>query len=120
MQKKIVIAGSRSFTDYTVAEEFITETLKPLLVPGDEPVILSGKCRGADALGERYARERGWRVVFYPADWSAGRVAGPLRNRKMAADADIVICFWDGQSRGTASMIRFAEAAGCTVRVCRI
>ena len=84
-------------------------------------IIISGGARGADALGERYARENGFKVERYPADWDTyGKSAGPRRNKQMAEVCDCAICFWDGQSRGTASMIEFAKQLGKPVRVKRI
>ena len=54
-------------------------------------------------LGERYARENGFRIERYPADWKQyGKSAGPRRNMQMAEAGDDIICFWDGKSRGTA------------------
>jgi hypothetical protein len=37
----------------------------------------------------------------------------------MAAVADALVAFWDGQSRGTADMIRLMQTAGKPVRVVR-
>ncbi|MBQ8495398.1 MAG: DUF2493 domain-containing protein [Clostridia bacterium] len=79
---------------------------------------MSGGCRGADKLGERYAEENGIPTERYSADWQRyGRAAGPKRNEEMAKAADLVICFWDGNSRGTASLIACATKNGKTVRV---
>ena len=53
-----------------------------------------------------------------PADWEHfGKAAGPKRNMQMAKIADAVIAFWDGESRGTQSMIECAkdENIPCTV-----
>ena len=117
MAKRIVVAGCRDFCDYTVAKEYIDECLAEL---GNEDtfIFVSGACRGADMLGERYASEHGFEIERYPAQWNLlGKSAGPVRNRKMAELSDLVICFWDGESRGTASMIRYAEKIGKTVKV---
>ena len=38
----------------------------------------------------------------------------------MAEVADIVICFWDGKSRGTKSMIECARNSGKPVRIKKI
>jgi len=47
-------------------------------------------------LGERFAAENGIKVERFCAQWEKyGRVAGPIRNRKMAQMCDIVICFWN-------------------------
>lgn len=59
------------------------------------------------------------RVAYlnYPADWEKhGRAAGPIRNEKMliVGTPDMVLAFPGG--RGTADMIRKAEAAGLPVR----
>ena len=35
----------------------------------------------------------------------------------MAAEADALIAFWDGQSRGTANMIKIAKDKGLQVAV---
>lgn len=105
--KRIVIAGCRDYENYQEAKEFIEACLKGIK---EEIIILSGGAKGADALGERYARENGLSVERYPAEWAKyGRGAGPRRNQKMAEACDLAICFWDGKSRGTKSMIRLAE-----------
>ena len=39
-----------------------------------------------------------------------GRAAGPLRNEKMVECADLVVAFWDGRSRGTKSLIKYAQS----------
>ena len=109
MEKRIVVAGSRTFEDYEIAKVFILEVLQSF---GEENtfIFLSGKCKGADALGERYAKEQGYEIEAYPADWEKyGRGAGPKRNAEMAKNCDAVICFWDGESKGTKSMIDLAK-----------
>ena len=59
---------------------------------------------------EKSAEENGFKIEKHPADWAKfGRSAGPERNEQMAKLCDYVICFWDGKSRGTKSMIEFAE-----------
>ena len=71
----------------------------------------------ADRLGERYARERGYQIQRFPADWDGdGSSAGPIRNAKMADNAHALIAFWDGHSRGTKNMIETAASKGPMVR----
>ena len=106
MAKRVVIAGSRTFCDYEIACRFIDQCL----LQQENVIILSGGALGADALGERYAHEHGFAIERYPARWQIyGKVAGIRRNQEMAAACDLVICFWDGESRGTKSMIAFAR-----------
>lgn len=116
---KVIIAGGRHFDNYTLLKErcdyFLQNKLKECQV-----IIISGHATGADALGERYAQERGLECEQYPADWKThGRAAGPIRNAQMAEVADALIAFWDGQSRGTANMINLAKSKGLKVAVVR-
>lgn len=107
--KRTVICKSRDFSDYHVAMEYIFECLEKEGNPS-EIVVLSGGCRGSDSLGEFFAKKYGYTVEKHNANWKKyGRAAGPIRNREMAMRADIVICFWDGNSRGTKTMIDYAE-----------
>ena len=111
---KVIIAGSRDFTDYALLRSFTDETLAGV----EDIEIVSGGARGADALGEQYARERGLSLKVFPAEWKKwGRAAGPIRNAQMADYADALIAFWDGKSAGTRDMIRKAEEKGLQVKV---
>lgn len=102
---RVIIAGGRDFTDYQLLRQKCDKILADKS-KSSQIVIVSGTARGADRLGERYARERGFQVERYPADWDAdGKSAGPIRNAKMAENADALIAFWDGESRGTYNMI---------------
>ncbi len=61
-------------------------------------------------LGERYSKENEYKIERHPANWQKyGRAAGPKRNEEMAKLCDMAICFWDGKSKGTKSMIDFAK-----------
>ena len=118
-QARIIVAGGRDFTDYAL----LSQTLDAVLGKYTffEAQIVSGCCRGADVLGEHYATEHGIPVKRFPADWLAyGKAAGPIRNRKMAEYAEegdgMLVAFWDGKSRGTASMIRLAEKYGLRIK----
>jgi hypothetical protein len=111
---KIVIAGGRYFTDYKILCQFCDEILQNQ----NMIKILSGGARGADLLGENYAKERNYKLVRFPAAWNKyGKRAGVLRNAEMAKYADFLIAFWDGKSKGTLSMINLAEKQGLKVYV---
>lgn len=107
--KRVVIAGCRDYDNYEQAKVYIDSCLSKIRKENNI-IILSGGAKGADALGERYAKENRLRVEKYPADWERyGKSAGPKRNEQMAIVGDYVICFWDGKSRGTKSMIALAK-----------
>lgn len=92
----------------------------------DKIRIISGAARGADQLGEQYAKIVGYEVSRFPADWDGlGKMAGYVRNAEMAkyAIADenygVLIVFWDGKSKGTKHMIDLAEKNGLDVHTVR-
>lgn len=117
---KVVIAGCRDYNDYTEGKEYIEKIISSFS-HNHEITILSGNCTGADKIGEAYAAENGFAIELYPAEWEKyGRYAGPKRNQKMAEASDIIICFWDGKSKGTASMIKCAKKLGKAVYIKRI
>ena len=118
--KRVVIAGCRDYNDYNEAKSFLDSCLFDIRRE-NEIVIVSGGASGADAIGERYAEENGFKVEKYPADWKTyGRSAGPRRNKQMAEVCDYVICFWDEKSKGTKSMIDYARKCGKPVKIKKI
>ncbi len=111
---KVIIAGSRDFADYSLLRSVADQALAGM----DGIEIVSGGARGADALGERYARERRYAMKVFPAEWKKwGAAAGPIRNAQMAGYADALIAFWNGSSPGTGDMIRKAEEKDLRVHV---
>ena len=110
---KVIIAGSRAFDDY----EKLCEICDFKLSQQIDIEIVSGTANGADKLGERYANERGYVLKKFPADWTLGKKAGYLRNKQMAEYADALICFWDGQSKGSQHMINLAKESGLKIKI---
>jgi hypothetical protein len=86
-----------------------------------EVEIVSGGCKGADKLGERYALEYGYPVVpFYVSreDWNKyGKGAGPIRNGKMAKYSTHLIAFWRDGDEGTENVIKQCKRANLQIRV---
>ena len=114
---KVIIAGSRGFSNYKLLREqcnkFLREKRKTSNI-----IIVSGHARGADTLGEKYAQDEGFTLEIYPAQWKKfGKRAGYRRNEQMAEVADALIAFWDGSSKGTKHMIDIMNEKNLLVRV---
>lgn len=111
---KCIIAGGRDFNNY----DWLKEVCDKILANKENVEIVSGAAYGADLLGEKYAKERGYKLKRFPAQWEEhGKSAGYIRNTEMAEYADALIAFWDGQSKGTMHMINIAEEKGLLARV---
>ena len=93
--KYVLIAGCRSFEDYSVAKKYIDMCLKNIRKEY-KIIIISGGAKGADKLGERYAHENRMKCIYYYPDWERyGKSAGPRRNSETVKIADYVVFFWD-------------------------
>lgn len=111
---KIIIAGGRNFNDYNKLRQICDDMLQNHY----NIEVVSGSARGADRLGEIYAKERNFKLMRFPAAWSKfGNSAGIIGNVEMAKYADVLIAFWDHKSKGTGHMIRLAEKEGLKVSI---
>jgi hypothetical protein len=106
---KLIIAGSRGFNDYN----FLSKQMKKRFFYKDEffdfhciNEIVSGTAKGADTLGEHFAIKNCIDLVKFKPNWKKyGKKAGMVRNEQMAKYADALICFWNGESKGSKHMI---------------
>lgn len=121
---RVIIAGSRSFNDYTLLKKEVIKALQLHNATRDNIIIISGGARGADILGERFANEFNIRITKFIPDWNGlGKRAGYVRNEEMAKYAvendakGILIAFWDGISKGTNHMINLAKKHGLEIHI---
>ena len=108
---KVAVVGSRSI--------FKTD-IGMYISDGDE--IVSGGAIGIDSCAAEYAKNNGLKLtVFLPQYERYGRAAPIARNKKIVDYSDKVIAFWDGKSKGTLSVIKYAEKAGkpCEIILCK-
>ena len=112
---RVIIAGGREFNNYQYLKDSMDYFLQNI---DDDISVVCGMARGADTLGEQYAKENGYEVHYFPADWDKyGKAAGYIRNEEMAENADALVAFWNGSSRGTKHMIDIAKKHKLMVRV---
>ena len=107
---KVAVIGSRSISSIDIGAH---------ISASDE--IVSGGAVGADFCAAEYAREKGLKLtVFLPQYEKYGRAAPIVRNKEIVDYADKVVAFWDGKSKGTLSVIKYAEKTGkpCDIVIC--
>jgi hypothetical protein len=134
---RIIIAGSRPpsnirfskvlldlwhNTHYQVVINGVLEFESKFAVVAHE--VISGEALGYDTLGSRWSKEYLRKApISFPALWTVhGNSAGMIRNGQMIEEGKPwgLLAFWDGNSSGTAHMIRLAEKAGLRVLVKKI
>ena len=107
---KIAIVGSRKI-NVTDIERYVSDCEE----------IVSGGARGVDTCAAEYAKNNGIKLtVFIPQYERYGRAAPIVRNKEIVDYADKIIAFWDGKSKGTLSVIKYAEKVKkeCEVIIC--
>jgi hypothetical protein len=110
---KVAIVGSREYPDLNFVRRYVR--LLAMKHPGI--TVISGGARGVDTVAVQEAKRCGLPVEVYKADWNThGRGAGFIRNAVIVDNADVVISFWDGQSRGTQHTVRLARERKKIVR----
>lgn len=130
---KVLIAGGRDYINYLKLEATLVSVLRKKVDEGYRIVIVSGEAKGADALGEKFAKNYGYKVEPYPAKWKEldvegavirsnqygkyNAVAGHMRNEDMAKACDVAVMFWDGFSTGTCDMIERIKSYGKPIRI---
>lgn len=115
---RVLVTGGRDYNDLAS----VVGALNALNEQHGQLTIIQGGATGADQLARYWADRNFCQRITEPADWKAhGKAAGPIRNQRMLDEhkPDLVLAFDGG--RGTADMIRRAEAAGIPVqRVARV
>lgn len=111
---KVAVVGSRGWTN---REQVRRELFKLLRLVGGytrrkEIEIVSGGAQGPDTIAVEWAHSGGMPFRIIRPDWDKyGKGAGMLRNAEIVANADMVLAFWDGESKGTADTIKKSLAA---------
>ncbi len=107
---KTAIIGSRGI--------IITDLEK--YIPKETTEIISGGAKGVDSSAKKYALLHNIKFTeFLPEYKKYGRYAPLKRNLEIIKNADIVLAFWDGKSKGTKFVIENCLKENVTVRVYR-
>ncbi|MCL2095205.1 DUF2493 domain-containing protein [Candidatus Saccharibacteria bacterium] len=88
-------------------------------LPPETTEIVSGGAKGVDTSAKEYANANGIKLTEFLPDYARfGRGAAPIkRNHQIVEYSDFVLAFWDGQSKGTKSVIDHCRKLGKPGRI---
>ena len=105
---RVAIVGSRGLSVINLGK----------YLPEGVTEIVSGGARGIDTCAREYAIAHGIKLTeFLPEYEKYGRSAPLKRNITIIENADLVLAFWDGTSRGTKFVIDNCKSRGIPVKV---
>jgi len=123
---RILVTGSREFTDRHIIEGALIDCDEDRLVPLSmgwvPPTVVHGACPegGADEIADDMAKDLGWVTEPHPAAFKQfGKKAGPIRNQAMVdLGADVCLGFFKrgALNKGTTDCVIRAIKAGIPVR----
>ena len=100
---KLSIIGSRTLTKIPL-DNYVTVEVEE---------IISGGAVGVDSCAAEYAKSKGLKLtVFLPEYEKYGHAAPIVRNKEIVDHADKILIFWNGSSKGTLSVIKYAQKKG--------
>ena len=100
---KVAIIGSRKLN---------VENLQDYLPEGTDEIV-SGGAKGIDTCARNFAIKNGLKLTEFRPEYNKyGRGAPLRRNETIVNYADMVLAFWDGESRGTKFVINYCEKVG--------
>lgn len=110
--KVVLVCGGRDYAN----DELVFRVLDSYQRAFKGMLVVQGGAAGADRAARDWAAAKGTVYVTFHAPWKGlGKAAGPARNVAMLAyiRPDVVAAFPGG--KGTADMVKRAEAAGIRV-----
>ena len=98
----LAVVGSRSLKDNELAKEDAKKLIRGAIIALSTNKIISGGANGPDTWAEEVAKDMGIEVLVFKPDWKTyGKGAGYRRNYDIVKNADHILIFWDGASKGT-------------------
>ncbi|WP_201007509.1 hypothetical protein [Paenibacillus glycanilyticus] len=98
----IAIIGSRHYPKLRLVEEYVNSL-------SDDTIVISRGSRGVDHVAYVTAHFRGLHCRRCPAEWNVnGNSSIYLSNLQIVKDAEFLVVFWDGESKGTLQTLEIA------------
>jgi len=125
---KIAVIGSRNWRNKLLIHEIMKEEFQNEYGELNSNELISGGAIGVDSYAEAIFDDwnrcqksinlEQYKKHIYKPDWNKyGKKAGYLRNQDIVFNADKLIAFWDGKSKGTKHSIDLAIEKGIPIDI---
>lgn len=105
----VLICGSRSIKNLQISRYIRPESCA---------AIVHGAAIGVDTIADSWAKANNLETVIYKPNYKVyGKRAPLVRDEEMAEFCDVIICFWDGKSRGSKYTCDYGRKIGRRVIV---
>lgn len=105
----VLICGSRSIKNLQISRYIRPESCA---------AIVHGAAIGVDTIADSWAKANNLETVIYKPNYKVyGKRAPLVRDEEMAEFCDVIICFWDGKSRGSKYTCDYGRKIGRKVIV---
>lgn len=118
---RLAVIGSRGYTDKERVFKILNANKHQI------KLIVSGGCKNsADELAHEWCKETGVPILIFYAAWHdpetglLDKASGFRRNWHIIKQADVILAFWNGTSKGTKHSIECAESLGKKVKIIKI
>ena len=105
----VLICGSRSIKNLQISRYIRPESCA---------AIVHGGAVGVDTIADSWAKANNLETIIYKPNYKVyGKRAPLVRDEEMAEFCDVIICFWDGKSRGSKYTCDYGRKIGRKVIV---
>jgi hypothetical protein len=100
---KVAVVGSRNYKLLGNVRETLRIVQEECEAISVRLEVISGGAKGVDRWAKKVCDELGIFIVEFKPDYDAygGKKAPLVRNERIAMESDLMIAFYDGESRGT-------------------
>lgn len=104
---KIAVIGSRDMMPN------VDKIIRDIQKITENPIIISGGAKGTDTQAKKAAQKMQWDYIEYRPNYELyGKPAPMIRNKKIIDQAEYVLAYWNGESKGTAQAVEYAKKKG--------
>lgn len=113
MYFKLGVIGSRNITNKSLIYNFLDNYYELTAE------YISGGAKGVDSIVEQWCKDKNRKITIIKPDYKKypSKVAPIIRNKEIVNESNKIIAFWDGESKGTKSVIDYCKKINKNIEI---